>query len=188
MCVKLLELSALQQPFLSIGTSYLSKWVTHCCYFCLGNLWRCALTLDSTVPKGWFVQCFWNVKIWISKGLLCIFQRHMTGYMVWIVLSKQSLGNEREAVVGTAKKAKRGWLLKTDVGGKTQKLKREITDMWGEAWPNIDYRWLATVTVLGNEMWYFWLLVLENVNFKFLWKTKWQDGKNPRTTFQVLIT
>lgn len=50
-------------------------------------------------------------------------------YMVWIVLSKQSLGNEREAVVGTAKKAQCGWLVKTDVGGKTQKLRREITDM-----------------------------------------------------------
>lgn len=49
--------------------------------------------------------------------------------MVWIVLCKQSLGNEREAVVGTAKKAKCGWLVKTGVGGKTQTLKREIADL-----------------------------------------------------------
>lgn len=44
-----------------------------------------------------------------------------------MVLYKQSWGSERELVVGKAKKA--GWLVKTEVGGKTWKLKREITDV-----------------------------------------------------------
>lgn len=53
------------------------------------------------------------------------------------------------------RKAKCGWLVKTDVGGKTQKLKRERTGFLGYTSPHIDYRWLDAGTVLGNEVWNF---------------------------------
>lgn len=58
------------------------------------------------------------------------------------------------------RKAKCGWLVKTDLGDKTQKLEREITDILEYTSPHIGYRWLDAVTVLGNEGWDFWLLVL----------------------------
>lgn len=91
----------------------------------------------------------------VAKGCCTCSRGAGLGYVVWIVLYKQSLGNEREAAVRTAKKAKCGWLVKTGRGGgKTQRLKREVTDMRGEAWTGADCRWLALVTV-GNEMWYF---------------------------------
>lgn len=149
MCVKLLELSALQQPFLSVSTSHLSKWMTHCFYFCLGNLWRCALTWDSTVPKGWIVQCFWNVKIRISKRLLCIFWRHMTGY--GLDSAMQTKLGKRERSCGGNSKESQVWLVGENRRRRQNtELKREIADLWGDAWPNVDYRWLAVVTVLGN--------------------------------------
>lgn len=101
-------------------------------------------------------------------------------------------GEVRENLWWEEQRKLTGWLVKTEVGGKTWKLKREITDVWEEAWPNAAYRWFAIVTAAGNEMQKFWLLALENFNLKLHWKSKLfrcgRMGNILEQAFQVLIT